>query len=91
MIATWMFGSTLVALLLCVAAYATERALHMTKRATRTPWVVALILAVVWPAMAPVVLRQVFGDNPATTLVVGIDAASPATFIAKQLPAAWAS
>lgn len=91
MIAAWMFGSTVFALLLCVAAYAVERALRLTQRPTRTPWVVALILAVVWPAMAPVVLRGVFGDKPATMLVVGSDAASPATFIASQLPAASAS
>lgn len=91
MIAAWMVGSTVFALLLGIAAYATERALRLTKRATRTPWVVALILAVVWPALAPVVLRQVLGDNPATTLVVGGDAASPATFIADQLPATSAT
>lgn len=91
MIAAWMFGSTVFALLLFVAAYAADRALRLMQRATRTAWVVTLILAVVWPAMAPVVLRGVFGDKPATTLVVGSNAASPATFIANQLPAASAS
>lgn len=91
MIAAWMLGATLFALLLCVAAYAIERALRLTQRATRTPWVVALILAVVWPALAPEVLRRLTADDMATTLVINSDAASPATLIASQLPASSAS
>lgn len=86
-----MLGATLFALLLCVAAYAIERALRLTQRATRTPWVVALILAVVWPALAPEVLRRLTADDTATTLVINSDAASPATLIASQLPASSAS
>ena len=44
MIAAWMLGSTVFAFLLCVAAFAAERALRLTGQATRTPWAVALIL-----------------------------------------------
>lgn len=87
MIAAWMLGATLFALLLSIAAYAIERALRLTQRATRTPWVVALILAVVWPALAPEVLRQLTADDAAMALVINGDAASPATIIANQLPA----
>lgn len=87
MIAAWMLGATLFALLLSIAAYAIERALRLTQRATRTPWVVALILAIVWPALAPEVLRQLTADDAAMALVINSDAASPATLIANQLPA----
>lgn len=91
MIAAWMLGSTLFALLLCVAAFAVERALRLTQRPTRTPWVVSLILAIVWPAIAPVVLRQLSADDAATPFVINNGTASPASFIANQFPAASAS
>ncbi|MEO7999603.1 MAG: TonB family protein [Gemmatimonadaceae bacterium] len=91
MIAAWMLGSTLFALLLCIAAFAIERVLRITQRPTRTPWVISLILAVVWPAIAPVVLRQMSADDAATPFFINNGAASPASFIAGQFPAASAS
>ncbi|MGV3710259.1 MAG: TonB family protein [Gemmatimonas sp.] len=56
MIAAWMFGSILFALLLFIAAYAVERALRSTGRATRLPWAFSLAAAIVWPFAAPFII-----------------------------------
>lgn len=87
MIAAWMLGSTLFALLLCAAAYAGERALRLTRRPTRTAWGVALVLAVAWPFMAPLVLKPAAALSSNVTASVPMDGWSPATIIAAQLPA----
>ncbi|MBC8089978.1 MAG: TonB family protein [Phycisphaerae bacterium] len=84
MIVTWMFGSTLFALLLVVAAFASERALRLSRRATRTPWALALTLAVVWPAAAPIVLQKF--RTPELEPMVIVAAPSPAEIVAGQLP-----
>ncbi|MEP6833744.1 MAG: M56 family metallopeptidase [Gemmatimonas sp.] len=86
MIAAWMLGSTVFALLLCVAAFAIERVMRLTGRPTRTPWVLALALAVVWPLMAPLVLAPRLKASAGIPLVLPGSESSPAAMIAAQLP-----
>jgi bla regulator protein blaR1 len=52
MIAAWMLGATLFALLLGGAALAGERALRLLRRPSRGPWFAAMCAAVAWPAIA---------------------------------------
>lgn len=85
MIATWMFGATLFALLLAIAAFASERALRLSQRATRTPWALALALAIVWPAAAPSILKEFKAAELPATAIVAVPS-SPATIVASQLP-----
>ncbi len=90
MIATWMFGATLFALLLGIAAFASEHALRLSRRATRTPWAIALVLAIVWPAAAPFVLQS--GNTGAfAPAVIESEPISPASLVAGQLPPVTAS
>ena len=86
MIAAWMLGSTVFALLLCVAAFSVERIFRMTGRPTRTPWAVALLLAVVWPLIAPLVLTPHQDNTAGLPLIITGAAVSPAAMIAAQLP-----
>jgi TonB family protein len=74
MIAAWMMGSVLFALLLFVAAFAVERALRSTGRATRMPWAFALAAAVVWPFAAPFVITL---PPDATVTVLGSQPVDP--------------
>jgi TonB family protein len=53
MIAAWMAYCIGVSLALCVAGYATERALYFTGRATRWAWSAALLGALLLPLAAP--------------------------------------
>lgn len=82
MIATWMFGTIVFALLLSVAAFAAERALRLSGRATRTPWAVAMIVALVWPVLAPVVREPEPIVLPATVITT----TSASEIVARQLP-----
>jgi len=86
MIAAWMLGTTVFALLLCVAAFCVDRILRMTGRPTRTPWAVALVLAVVWPVMARLLLSPQPDTAASLPLVITDAAVSPAAMIAAQLP-----
>lgn len=82
MIATWMFGTIVFALLLSMAAFAAERALRMSGRATRIPWAVAMVVALVWPVLARVVLEPEPVILPATIITT----TSASTIVARQLP-----
>jgi TonB family protein len=57
MILTWMLAATLFALLLGAAARAADSAARLLSWQGRAPWVVALAASLVWPALAPLVMR----------------------------------
>ena len=56
----------LFAALCGVAAFAVERALRALRRPTRWPWVIALVVAAAWPAVAPFVLTAKVAANDGT-------------------------
>ena len=86
MIAAWMLGSTLFALLLSIAAFCVERILRMIGRPTRSPWAVALVLGVAWPLMAPLALAPPQNTTSGIPLIISVGDMSPAAMIAAQLP-----
>ena len=86
MIGAWMFGATVFALLLSVAAFATERALRHSARATRTPWVAAIVVALVWPALAPIILENRTASVGVSANTIVLQAPSPSTMVVQQLP-----
>ncbi len=53
MIALWMLGATVLALLAAASAWAAERALRLTGRQGRAPWMLALAVSSLWPLLAP--------------------------------------
>jgi TonB family protein len=55
MIARWMLAAMLFALLAGIAALAADRALRAMQRPQRFPWLAALVVAITWPCLAPLV------------------------------------
>jgi len=53
MIARWMLAAILFTLLTGVAALAAERALRALRLQQRAPWCAALVISLLWPALAP--------------------------------------
>ncbi|MEP6730905.1 MAG: TonB family protein [bacterium] len=68
MIAIWMFSAVLFTLLVGTAAHFAESALRATRRATRWPWIVALVASVVWPVAAPLVRRYILANGAVHTV-----------------------
>lgn len=86
MIASWMLGATVFALLLGIAALAAERALRTTRFQARMPWVIALAVAFVWPVVAPIALRLWANAKSPTPVMVDAPVISASTIITNQLP-----
>jgi TonB family protein len=84
MIVAWMIGATVFALLLGVAALASERALAAVRGATRLPWMAALVAAVVWPLLAPMAARLMQPEAAALSSITVSESASG--MLAQQLP-----
>jgi len=63
MIATWMLSAIVFSTLLGIAAMCAESALRNGRRQGRWPWLVALVAAFLWPALAPLV-RRLFHESP---------------------------
>jgi TonB family protein len=57
MIVTWMLAAMFFALLLGVAAHATEAAARLFARQGRAPWAAALAASLVWPPLLPLIRR----------------------------------
>ena len=88
MIARWMVAAIVFGALTALAALALEHARRATRRALRWPWVMALVIAVVWPLAAPVLLTPRATTLPlVTTSVIG--AATAAVDIANASSTPW--
>lgn len=85
-VAQWIFGALLFSAMCGVAAWAAERALRVLGVATRWPWAFAMVAAVCWPLVAPMVLNSAPVAMTAPTIGSMTDV-SMATPIAVQ--SAW--
>ena len=106
MIALWMLSAIALGGLLAVAAAACERALRLTGRQGRVPWMFAVVASVGWPLLAPVVVSANLARVSVRTLPLaglgtafvpaGAEAASPSSWIAlleqldRQIALLWA-
>lgn len=95
MIAAWMLAATLLSALLGAAAFAAERALRTVGRQARGPWIVALVAAAGWPALAPALASQFekltrAAHAPAANAHSTLATIAPAARLAPRGWAAWA-
>lgn len=93
MIAQWLFGALLFATLCGVAALAVEHVMHILGRPSRLPWAVALVAALCWPFLAPLVLDATAPDlvnGVLTTAVQANGSSAPALHETSWLISLWA-
>lgn len=78
MIAAWMFTALVFSALMAAAAWCGEAALRVLRRPTRAPWLMALVAAVLWPVLAPMIrhLVPIAGEAGATGTSLTITAIS---------------
>ena len=62
MIAIWMLSSMVFTAFLGIAAMSGEWALRSARRATRWPWLFALVAGTIWPVVVPVARHYLISD-----------------------------